>query len=336
MRAAVLGAGSIGCVVGAALSETAEVRLIGRPRVVDAVREHGLRVTGYDGSEHRVPAGTLEATTHAAAAEGCDVLLVTVKSGATQEAVREVQPYLRPDTVVVSLQNGLRNTDRIREVLRAHAVLAGMVSFNVVQTDPAVLHRATSGEVMVADDPAVADLADLASRTWLPFRTRTDMVEVQYAKLLLNLMNAVVALADRPLKECLGERDYRRVLAACQREALAVFAAQGVRPARLGPIPAAAAARVLTLPDALFTRLAAAQLQVDPNARSSMWDDLQRGRTTEIEELQGAVVQLGAEHGVATPACARLVELVHDAEDAGPGRGAWSGPGLLAEVATGR
>lgn len=332
MKIAVLGAGSIGCVIGAALADVAEVTLIGRPRVIDAAREHGLSVTSYDGSSHHVDAAQLTFATGPEAAAGADVVLVAVKSGATETAVREIAPHLRPDTVVVSLQNGLRNTDRIQDVLPEHPVLPGMVSFNVVETAPATFHRATSGEVMVAADPAVRRLVALADITWLPYEPRDDMREVQHAKLLLNLMNPVVALADRPLKECLSQRDYRRVLAACQREALTVFAAHGVRPARLGPLPARATARVLTAPDGVFTRIAAAQLKVDPEARSSMWDDLQHGRPTEIGELQGAVVDLGWRRGIPTPVCSAVVELVREAEAAGERRRRWSAAELRAAV----
>ncbi|AKU17424.1 hypothetical protein VV02_18870 [Luteipulveratus mongoliensis] len=309
-----LGAGSIGCVVGAALAEVADVTLIGRPRIAEAVRAHGLRVTSYDGSDRQVDAARLTVSTAPGGAADADALLVAVKSGVTEAAVREVVAVLNPNTVVVSLQNGLRNTEVIRSVLPDHVVLPGMVAFNVVESAPGTYHRATSGELMVGDDSAVRPLVELTQQTWLPWTPRADMREVQHAKLLLNLMNAVVALADRPLKECLAERDYRRVLAACQREALATFAAAGVAPARLGPLPASATVRVLTMPDAIFTKVAAAQLKVDPNARSSMWDDLERSRPTEIDELQGAIVALGEEHGVPTPVCARLVSLVREAE----------------------
>jgi 2-dehydropantoate 2-reductase len=79
--------------------------------------------------------------------------------------------------------------------------------------------------------------------------------------------------------------------------------------------------------------LAAASVRVDAKARSSMWEDLQRGRPTEIDSLQGEIVALAAEHGRTAPANARLLELVREAERAGPGRAPrWSGRGLLAEL----
>ncbi|MEU4359301.1 ketopantoate reductase C-terminal domain-containing protein [Streptomyces virginiae] len=129
----------------------------------------------------------------------------------------------------------------------------------------------------------------------------------------------------------MGARPYRTCLALCQEEALAAFAAAGVRPARLGPVPARLTPRLLRLPDALFRRIAAASLQVDAHARSSMWDDLEHGRATEIGDLQGEVVAMAERHGLTAPVNARLTALVHKAGRPG-GRRSWSGPELLHAV----
>jgi 2-dehydropantoate 2-reductase len=175
-------------------------------------------------------------------------------------------------------------------------------------------------------------LAALTS-SGLAARTAADIGAIQRAKLLVNLNNAINALSGLPLREQLGERAFRRCLALCQREGLAAFRAAGLPVARLGPFPAPVTARVLGLPDAVFRRLAAASLRVDAQARSSMWEDLRRGRPTEIDSLQGEIVALAARHGLSAPVNARLVELVREAERAGPGLARqWSGAQLISEV----
>jgi 2-dehydropantoate 2-reductase len=88
--------------------------------------------------------------------------------------------------------------------------------------------------------------------------------------------------------------------------------------------------KVLTLPDVLFRPLAGRMLAIDPLARSSMWEDLQAGRPTEVDELNGEVVRLAQRLGRTAPVNARLVELVHAAESGGRRR--WSGPELLAQL----
>jgi 2-dehydropantoate 2-reductase len=332
-----MGAGSIGCYLGGRLAETCDVTLIGRPAVMSAISDRGLTLGGPGHPPETVSPRRLRLSTAAEAVRDADVVLVTVKSSATSAVGTELAPLLASGAVVVSLQNGLHNAERLRGALGeagvGNTVLAGMVGFNVVQPAPATYFRATSGEIMVEHHGAAADLVEAAQAARLAIKPRTDMREVQHAKLLMNLNNAVNALSGLPLRDQLGQRDYRRVLALCQEEALAVFAKEGVGVARLGPIPPRATVQVLRSPDPVFKALAASTLRVDRQARSSMADDLALGRHTEIDELQGEVARLGARHGIPTPACERLADLVHRAEADGPEHlPAWSGPALLREV----
>ncbi|MFF8382667.1 2-dehydropantoate 2-reductase [Streptomyces kanasensis] len=336
LEIAVFGAGSIGCHLGGALAADCGVTLVGRPSAMDAVRERGLLLTGGGRPEARIAPERLRTSADPAAVAGADYVLVTVKSGATREAARAIGPHLRAGTVVVSFQNGLRNPAELRAALPAGtAVLAGMVPYNVVRTGPASFHQGTVGALMVDDVTAARPLVAALRRAGLAVEPRGDMPRVQHAKLLMNLNNAVNALSGLPLREQLGSRAYRRCLALCQEEALAVFRAEGVVPARLGPVPASVTPRLLRWPDAVFRRVAAASLRVDAQARSSMWEDLERGRPTEIDSLQGEVVALAARHGLGAPVNARLAELVREAEaEAVAGRPRrWTGAELYAEVA---
>ncbi|WP_416874841.1 2-dehydropantoate 2-reductase [Kitasatospora sp. SC0581] len=331
LRIAVFGAGSIGCHLGGMLAATADVTLIGRPAAMAAIDAAGLTLTGPGGARREVR--DLTAATDPAAVAGADHILVTVKSADTATAARELAPHLGPDTVVVSFQNGLRNTRALAAALPAHRVLAGMVPYNVVRTGPAAVHQGSGGSLMLAAGEGAAALAGAARASGLRLDLRPDMPAVQAAKLLLNLNNAVNALSGLPLREQVGQRAYRRCVARCQREALAAFRAAGVTPARLGPVPPGLMPWVLGLPDALFQRLAGASLRIDATARSSMWEDLQRGRPTEIDSLQGEIVALAERHGLTAPANARLITLVRRAEAAAPAATpAWTGPALLAQL----
>ncbi|MCX4745702.1 2-dehydropantoate 2-reductase [Kitasatospora sp. NBC_01287] len=332
LRIAVLGAGSIGCHLGGMLAEAAEVTLIGRPEAMAAVEREGLTLTG-PGDAARRGIRTVRTATDAAAAAGADYVLVTVKSADTAGAARQLAAHLDPAAVVVSFQNGLHNPRVLAEGLPGHRVLAGMVPYNVVRAGTAAFHQGTAGRLMLADTPHSAPLAAAARAAGLPLVLRQDMPAVQAAKLLMNLNNAVNALSGLPLREQLGRRAYRACLARCQREALAAFRAEGITPARLGPVPPALTPWVLGLPDALFQRLAGASLRIDARARSSMWEDLRRGRPTEIDSLQGEVTALAARHDLPAVANARLVALVREAEAAGPGAARpWPGADLLAQL----
>ncbi|MFF4382390.1 2-dehydropantoate 2-reductase [Kitasatospora sp. NPDC001547] len=331
LRIAVFGAGSIGCHLGGMLASTAEVALIGRPAAMAAIDAEGLTLTGPGEARREVRELTVAADPRAAS--GADYVLVTVKSADTATAARELAPHLGPDTVVVSFQNGLRNADALAAALPSHRVLAGMVPYNVVRTGAAAFHQGSAGSLMLADEDGANALAEAARASGLQLELRADMPAVQAAKLLMNLNNAVNALSGLPLRDQVGQLAYRQCVARCQLEALAVFRAAGVVPAQLGPVPPEVMPQVLELPDARFHELAGASLQIDATARSSMWEDFQRGRPTEIDSLQGEIVALAERHGLTAPANSRLIALVREAEAAAPGTAPqWSGPALLAEL----
>ncbi|MQY27976.1 2-dehydropantoate 2-reductase [Nocardia aurantia] len=335
-RVTVFGAGSIGIFVGGKLAAAgAEITFVGRPRLLDEITVSGLRLSDLDGGDDRVASGAFRAVPTLdsgapAPADTADLVLVTVKSGQTADAARELADRVRPGTVVLSLQNGIGNDAVLRERLPSCVVLAGMVMFNVVHHGHGHFHRGTDGGLAVADDPALDRFAPLFRRAGLPLDRHSDLLPVQWAKLLLNLNNPINALSGRSLREELAHRDYRRCLALAQLEALTAMRAARIRPARLTLLPPRVLARLLTVPDGLFRRVAGSVLAVDPMARSSMADDLALGRPTEIAWLSGEIVGLGAMVGVPTPVNSRLTELIAAAERGDPRT--WAGPELLDEL----
>lgn len=313
MNFIVLGAGAIGCYVGGRLALGGQnVTLVGRPRVIDALAVRGLTVTDLDGFNGHVAATALRfaPSLREAAPDGDAVILLCVKGGATEAAAREITQAGRPGTAVVSLQNGVDNVARIQANAPQMQALAGMVPYNVVMRGDHHVHRASTGSLQVQSNPASKLFAPVFNAAGLPTDLSADMRSVQWGKLLLNLNNPVNALSDLPLQAQLQDRNYRRVLADLQSEALGVLARAGVIPAKVAAVAPRVLPHLLRLPNWLFTRLAARMLRMDAQARSSMWDDLQQGRTTEIDDLCGAVVRLAQTHGGSAPLNQRMCELV--------------------------
>ena len=223
-RIVIAGAGSIGCYAGGCLALAGrQVTLLARPRIEAALRQRGLRVSDLQGRDRSIEPDALVVTADAAAAlPQADVILVTVKSGATQDMAALIKAHARPDAVVVSLQNGVDNADRLRARLDRRTVLAGMVPFNVVQSPdgelPLRVHRASDGKVMVEDGDA--GLVSLLGVEGLAVEAHGDMKAVLWGKLLMNLNNALVALSDLPLASELADRRWRLILAGQIDEAL--------------------------------------------------------------------------------------------------------------------
>jgi 2-dehydropantoate 2-reductase len=323
-RIAIAGAGSIGCYIGGCLALAGrEVTLLLRPALAEAVARHGLRVSDLDGLDRPVPPSAVRLATDPEAALGqADIVLVTVKSGDTAAIAELIAEHAPSGVTVVSLQNGIGNVDVLLARLGGMArVVAGMVPFNVVQTrpegEPPRFHRATSGTVQIG--AGVPGLHQALHVNGVAVDESRDMAGVLWGKLLINLGNALNALSGLPLATQLANRRWRLLMAAQSREALVVLKAAGIRPASFEGVPPGAIPTILRLPDWLFKRVAGRMLAVGPEARSSMWEDLERRRPTEIDHLQGAILSLAANTGVRVPLTQRIVELIKAAEAARAG-----------------
>lgn len=308
----VMGAGSIGCFVGGSLQAAGvPVQYIGRPRVLSALRRHGLTLTDLDGHRTQLPASALACSETLASLRPALVLLA-VKSGATREAAAALARALPAATPVLSLQNGIGNVEAAREAAAALDVIGGMVAFNVAELAPGHFHRGTDGVVAAAEHPALTAWQPWFARAGLTLALHADMRGVQWAKLLLNLNNPVNALSGLPLRKQLLTRGYRLAFAQLQGEALRVLRAARIEPARLTPLPPHWLPLVLRLPTPLFRLVAAKMLRIDDKARSSMADDLAHARPTEIDAICGEVVRMARGLGLEAPLNARITTLVRD------------------------
>lgn len=317
-RIAIAGAGSIGGYAGGCLALAGlPVTLLLRPALATALAG-GLHLSDLDGVDRVLSPDALHLQTEPAIAfADAGLILVTVKATDTDAMAALIATHAPADALIVSLQNGIGNADRLKAHLPGRQVLAGMVPFNVARPTESHFHRATTGEVMIAD--IVPGLAEMLNVPGWKVIAHPDMVSVQWGKLLLNLNNALNALSGLPLAQQLGDRRWRRLLAAQQRETLTLLRQAGIRPARLGRISPTWLPFLLDLPDFLFRRLAGAMLRIDPLARSSMWEDLQKHRPTEIDALQGYVLALADKLGGEAPVCRRVHTLIKQAEFSGQG-----------------
>jgi 2-dehydropantoate 2-reductase len=309
----VAGAGSIGCFVGGALAHAGRrVALLARARVIEEINGNGLRVTSFDGFDRTLASNEISLSDDPAILRNAGVILVTVKSTDTAGIADLIAQHAPPDAVVVSLQNGVGNAAVLRERLGRRRVLAGMVPFNVMALGQGRFHRATSGDIVIEQDDA--GTAAQLSAPHLKVRPTGNIVGVQWGKLLVNLNNALNALSGLPLRKQLSQRPWRTLLADQIREGLAAVKAEGIRPVAPTPVPLGLTPHLLRLPDAAFQLLLGRAMKIDPEARSSMWEDLQRGRPTEIDYLQGVIVQIAGRHGLKAPLSARIVALIKQAE----------------------
>ncbi|MEH2564256.1 2-dehydropantoate 2-reductase [Bradyrhizobium sp. AZCC 2289] len=321
----VAGAGSIGCFVGGMLAAAGRsVALLARPRVIGEIRAGGLRLTSFEGFDQTIASSRLALSDDPSVFSEVAAVLVTVKSADTSEMADLIARHAPADVVVVSLQNGVGNVAVLRDRLPGRRVLGGMVPFNVISMGEGRFHRSTSGDIVIEAD--AAGTAERFSVPGLPMRATDNIDGVQWGKLIVNLNNALNALADMPLRRQLAQRGWRRLFADQMAEGLAAIRAEGIKPVSPTPIPAGWMPPLLRLPDTIFEALLGRTMKIDPEARSSMWEDLQRGRRTEIDYLQGVITEIADRRGLQAPLSRRIVALIRKAEADGKGS-----PGLTPE-----
>ncbi len=286
---AVMGAGAVGCFFGGMLARAGHrVVLIGRPAHVDAIQRHGLHLQAKSFDEHIA----LQASTEASAAAGAELVLFCVKSTDTEAAGVQLRPYLAPGALLLTLQNGVDNAERLQHVVD-HEVASAVV---YVATEMAgaghVLHHGR-GELVIAPSSRSAEVARQFTAAGLPTDVSANVRGALWAKLILNCAyNALSAIARIPYGRLVLAPGVKEVMRDVVAECRAVAAADGV-----------------VLPpdvDAAVRRIA----ETMPTQFSSTAQDLMRGKPSEIDHLNGYVLQRGEALGVPTPANRVLHTLV--------------------------
>jgi len=326
MAVAIVGAGSIGCYLGGCLAgggligdasaaAQTQVTLIGRPRIQQQINDFGLHLTDWRGRNTHINAEQVVFSLAISAIANADYILVTVKSGDTAEVAASIAQYAKSSAIMVSFQNGVRNLETLKAHLPEHTVLKGMVPFNVLSQGQGHFHCGTEGNLAIEDrTTSSAALITALHSCELPVDKYNDLHGIQWSKLLMNLNNAINALSGIPLQEQLQDRQYRKVLALAIKEALTVLKTAGIKPVKTGKVIPSILPTILSLPNSLFTLVAASMLKMDPQARSSMYEDLALKRKTEVDYINGEIVKLGETVNVKTPINSGITKLIKNAE----------------------
>ena len=317
MRVAVIGAGAIGGTIAALLARDGhDVEVTARGDHLDAIREHGIHLTGAWG-EYAAKVDAAPELRHAP-----ELAIVTTKAQDAGAAMRDAAHLLRGIPVVI-VQNGLSSVSEGRAALPRADIVGALALFAASYVSPGVVTVTARGSTYLGGDESEAGLPALfVSRVLgavMPVTVTDDFAGAQWTKLVVNQINALPAITGLSAQAVIANGQLRWVMTVSMRETVRVAASSGVRFATLqglshrllqifGLVPFALAQ---LLPLALARRMGST-----PNPGSTL-QSIRRGQLTEIDYLNGAVVSAAETAGSTAPINATLVRLVHEVESTG-------------------
>lgn len=307
MRYIIHGAGAIGGLIGGRLAaDGAEVVLIARPAIAEAVNARGLTIRSQAGEQQISGITAVTDPIHISPRKG-DVILLTVKSQQTADAVHALHEVFDQETPLFCLQNGVRNEGAA--AARFRRVYGGMVEISATLLQPGVIAHTRSHAIALGDYPRGRDailneVAGQFDRAIHTTTTHNNIMAVKWAKLLLNLNNATLAIIDSYVQLARLLPPVAGFMADVVAEGLSILAAAGISIEEENnpcDVPGfLARARNLTEDKAAID--AARNLPVELRTYPSTWADLKNRRgATETSYFNGEIILLGEKHGIFTP-----------------------------------
>ena len=308
MKILIYGAGSIGCVFGGFLSKAGEeVVLLGRPAQMEAIKAKGLQIEGiwgahqikdllaYSNSEHLKEdhAGTF------------DLILLTVKSYDTVAALADIVNIINNKTIVLSLQNGLGNIEAVSKALGQEQTLGGRVIFGAETAVPGAVKVTVSADDVVIGKISpntslekVEEIASLFSFAGIKTRTTPEIDKFIWGKVIYNCaLNGLASLLNINYGQLLDSEHTKDIMRRIVGEVYLIAQKKGI-----ALEPATKEEYIKTL----FNRL----IPLTSSHRPSMLQDIEKGKKTEIDALNGAIIRMGKDASISAPTNQLITELI--------------------------
>ncbi len=280
----VMGTGAMACLFAARLSAAGSpVVMLGTwSAAIDEINQRGVMLQQPDGSRQFVPAA---ATDEARQVRGARLALVLGKAWQTRRIAAQLAGVLAPDGLALTLQNGLGNREILAESLGVDRVGVGVTTLGASLLGPGQVRLAGEGSIMLEDDLKLAAVSARLRRSGFFVETAPDLPALQWGKLVINAaINPLTALLGVTNGELLARSRVHQVLEKLACETANVARRQGIRLPYADPVSAVEAVAERTAQNV-----------------SSMLQDVRRGAPTEVDQISGAVVQMGEQVGAPTP-----------------------------------
>jgi 2-dehydropantoate 2-reductase len=296
MKILVMGAGAIGSLFGAYLSRTNDVVLLGRTTHIDAIEQKGLRIRGKTTMHCCLPA----VDSVQKISDPPDIILLTVKSYDTENAMRQIHPLIHDETVVISLQNGLGNVETMEAIIPKHQILAGVTTHGVIFSKPGEITHTGKGHTLLGEltgvrSPRLQKIVQLFNKSGIKTDASDNIIRELWVKAIINSsINPITAFFQCKNGYLLQNAILENVVGRVCEESTNV----------------ASKARMPVESDEMIQRTKDVIRETAENY-SSMAQSIQQGKRTEIDAINGYLIKTGKRHGIKTSLNSMLVDLVH-------------------------
>lgn len=312
MRYAVVGLGAVGSLIGGLLAKTGDdITLIGRKNQVDVIKKNGITIDGVHIIEN------LHVTDKFSSLTDVDVVFVCVKSYDTYELALKIKNYLNKSALIVSMQNGVGNARQL-EGITGVKTLSSVVLFNAIYKKAGNVTLTMKGGLLLEYNKekyaTILKIHNVLKKAGFNVEIIDDIYTALWSKLVLNLQIVVTALTGQSIKESIKDRISRKIIISTMNEGLRVVKRSKIRLKALPRVDPRKMIWILKTGGFISNVLSSRIIGLKENARNSMWQSLSRGKPTEIDYINGEIVNLAKQNNLKAPINTKLVELIKEAE----------------------
>jgi len=314
MKYAVIGLGAVGSIVGTILKKSGkDVVLIGKPNQIDIINKNGIKINGLNGSTY---IENPDASSDFSSLKDVDFIIICVKSYDTKNLADQIKYHLKKSALILSLQNGIKNSSIINTIT-GNKTISGIVLFNALYLNPGEITLTIKGGLLIENEKnyndAIQDLINSFNSNGLNSISEENIEGYKWSKLIVNLQNAVTTLTDQTIKESIIDSDSRSILIATMKEGMNILEKLGIELKSLPDMDPKKIISRLNFYNTFILRIGSRLLRLK-NARTSMWQSISRGKPTEIDFINGEIVNLAKKNNIRSPINEKLVELIKEAE----------------------
>ncbi|MEF8879376.1 MAG: 2-dehydropantoate 2-reductase [Candidatus Thermoplasmatota archaeon] len=313
MRFAVIGLGAVGTAVGGLLSNyEKDVVLIGKKPQVEKINKNGIEIYL---KRDKIKVHNPVVSSNLETLEDIDVVFICVKSQDTEKLAKDLKKNIGKKTIIVSLQNGVRNKDFLKRHLK-NEVLLSVVLFNVLYLEPGKVKITMPGCLYLQKTKKSSrKISEKLNQAGLKTKTVDNIKGYLWSKLIFNVQNAVTALTGQTLRDSFINRDSKKIIIEILNESLDIADNTDIETKKLPRFDPKKLIFKLRFLNSFLLKIGISLIGLNQNAKNSMQQSLLRNKKTEIDYINGEIVRLAEKNNLHAPLNYKLVELVKKVEE---------------------